>query len=267
MTRGHAGAAVHDGLRAIRAERLVARTQLGRSTEDRHGIAGEVVPRRARCARPGMCPARGSIGSESPRYRSAARASRTSDRGPSRTMAALSRTHPSRGRATNGAGGGVTGLRFERPSLRRPLGAGRRRARPPRRARTRAGDTTDAPPWRRPDRRRPRPASPGPMPAALMTRSTCSVPGHGWRPDGQTAPAPGRGEVRVHVEEHGAGDVPGLVGVSATARGVEIPAHVRHAQVGRAELRGQPFGGDERLQGEGRGRGGRSPPKGESIFL
>jgi hypothetical protein len=83
----------------------------------------------------------------------------------------------------------------------------------------------------------------------------------------KTAPAPGRGEVRVHVEKNGARDMPGLIGLAAPARGVEVPAHVRDTQVGRAELGGQPLGGDERLQGEGRGRGGRPPPKGDSIFL
>jgi hypothetical protein len=83
------------------------------------------------------------------------------------------------------------------------------------------------------------------------------------------ASAAGCGEVEVDVEEHGAGDVPGLVGLAPAAGGIDVPPRVHDAQGGIAQVRGQPFRPGDRVQGEARGTGddaGRRD-QGDSTFL
>ena len=54
------------------------------------------------------------------------------------------------------------------------------------------------------------------------------------------------GEVVVEVQEDRARDVAGVVGRTAIARPIEIPAHVDDAQVGIVDAVGELCDGDER---------------------
>ena len=74
---------------------------------------------------------------------------------------------------------------------------------------------------------------------------------------GKAAPAPGSGQVALHVGEDGPGQVPGAIGLAPALLRVEVPADVDEAEIGGADLRRQPVRRDDRGQ----------PLNGESFFL
>jgi len=74
---------------------------------------------------------------------------------------------------------------------------------------------------------------------------------------GEAAAAARRGEVMLDVGEDGAGQVPRAIRLAPDLLRVEVPADVDDAEVGGADLRGQPVRRDDRRQ----------PLNGLSFFL
>jgi hypothetical protein len=63
----------------------------------------------------------------------------------------------------------------------------------------------------------------------------------------RSAAAPARGgEVLLHVEEDGTGDVTGPPGLAPAASRIEIPAHVHDAEPAVGDVFDEPVCGDER---------------------
>ena len=198
-------AAEDDRLFACGTEGLVAPPQVCCGPQHRHRIGGHV-------ARPGRSrrPARGRRGDRSapspPRYRSAARASRTRHRECPATMVPLSITKPGRNRPVNTAGSTRgTSAETGRPSATHfampPVFSYRdvvvavsaeqvRQACRDRAGGVVVGDDADA----------------GADAVVPIARANCASEGQGCRPAGSPRLPPGARDVLVHVEEHRAGD-------------------------------------------------------------